>query len=60
MRVRVNFTLDLDPEQYREAFEVEDSNEEIRRDLQDRAYSELVLYLRDEGVRARRVSRRRR
>jgi len=60
MRVRVNFTIEFDPERYREVFEVEDTNEEIREELQNRAQSEILMFLIDEGVQARPVRRKRR
>jgi hypothetical protein len=58
MRVRVNFTIEFDPEQYRECFEVEDTNEEIRAELQSRAMSDIIMHLSDEGVRVTRYAQR--
>lgn len=57
MRVRVNFTIDLDPEQYREVFETELDKGQIREEIQERAISDCVLGLGDEGIQVRLLGR---
>lgn len=57
MRVRVNFTLELDVEQYNDATEQDLSKDEVRREVQDTAASDIVLGLVDAGVRVRMLGR---
>ena len=57
MRVRVNFTLDFNPEEYRDTMEVDMANEEIRDTIQQRAISDALYGLIDEGVPARVIRR---
>lgn len=57
MRVRVNFTIDLDPEQYREILGIEATKDEIRKDIQESAISDVVIGLNDVGIKARLLGR---
>ncbi|UOW93111.1 hypothetical protein SEA_NOSHOW_43 [Mycobacterium phage NoShow] len=50
MRVRVNFTVDLDPETYRERTGEDLTKEEIRKQVQDLALREVLIRINGEGV----------
>lgn len=53
MKVRCSFTVEFDPDEYREAFSIADehmSAEEIRKEVQGRASESVVMELADEGV----------
>jgi hypothetical protein len=53
MKVRIAFTVNIDPDAWREGRGLpEDSLTKIRRDVQAWAQSEIVLTLVDEGVTA--------
>ena len=52
MRVRVNFTLEIDAEQYREAMQEELTKQEIRAVIQRDCRQDLMESLADKGVRA--------
>lgn len=57
MRVRVNFTVEVDPEEYREATGMELDKEQVRVEIQDRAISDTLEGLSDLGVQARLLGR---
>jgi hypothetical protein len=57
MRVRVNFTIDVDLDDYRETMEVDMTKDEIRKTIQERAITDTVLNLTDEGVGCRLLGR---
>lgn len=50
MRVRVNFTIDLDLDEYRDAFEVDLDKTQVRDEVQNIATTRLLSFLIDEGV----------
>lgn len=50
MRVRVNFTVDLDVQQYNDARDEDNSKVEIRRQIQEDCISFLMHKYRDLGV----------
>lgn len=53
MRIRVNFTIEVDPEAFREGTGEQLDKEEIRHTVQERAISDCIEGLSDRGVRAR-------
>ncbi len=57
MRVRVNFTLEVDAESYRDAMGDDISKETIRRDIQERAQKYVTGSLKGIGVDAGLLSR---
>ena len=57
MRVRVNFTIEVDPEEYREAMGEDLDKEQVRNDIQERAITDCVIGLSDQGVHARLLGR---
>ena len=57
MRVRVNFTLEVDPEAYREASGEELSKEEIRHVVQETAIRDVMSRFNAEGVPTRLLGR---
>lgn len=57
MRVRVNFTVELDPEVYRERTGEQLEKEDIRRQVQEAALREVLIRLNGEGVPCRLVGR---
>lgn len=50
MRVRVNFTLEVDTESYRDAMGDDLTKEQIRKSMQDQAQAYLTGSLRGQGV----------
>lgn len=57
MRVRVNYTVEVDVEQYNEATGQDLSKDEVRREIQDKGSTDVVLGLVDEGVKVRMLGR---
>lgn len=57
MRVRVNFTVELDPEEYREVSGDDLTKEEIRNKIQEFAAREVLIRLNGEGVSTRLLGR---
>ncbi|AZS06600.1 hypothetical protein SEA_JACOREN57_33 [Mycobacterium phage JacoRen57] len=57
MRVRVNFTVEVDAEQYREAMGEELTKVEIRERIQNMALNRVMYGLGDEGVKVELLGR---
>jgi len=55
MRIRINFTIDLDLEEYREQTAADMSKDELRREIQEAASSDVILELHNLGVRSARL-----
>jgi len=50
MRVRVNFTVDVDVQQYNDAMGEDNTKIEIRNQIQEQCISYILLALGDQGV----------
>lgn len=55
MRVKIEFTLSFDAEEYRDVYGVEMTNTEIRDELKSAAITSVLYQLLDDGVTAKHV-----
>lgn len=57
MRIRLNFTLDVDVDQYNDATEQELTKVQVREQIQEQAINDIMYWLIDQGVKVELLGR---